>query len=183
MKNRSVHALTYNHKGIANCIITPVEVKNISNDVSIQSKGIWDTGATHSVITKSTAETLGLIPISMATVQGVHGRKEVNVYFVNITLNNKKITINAQVTECDELAEDKSVCMLLGMNVISMGDFSITNFEGNTTMSFRVPSLQRIDYVSGIKNGNQIIKDKIPGRNDPCHCGSGKKYKNCHGRM
>jgi hypothetical protein len=20
----------------------------------------------------------------------------------------------------------------------------------------------------------------IPGRNDPCHCGSGKKYKNCH---
>lgn len=19
-----------------------------------------------------------------------------------------------------------------------------------------------------------------PGRNDPCHCGSGKKYKNCH---
>jgi hypothetical protein len=21
---------------------------------------------------------------------------------------------------------------------------------------------------------------KLPGRNDPCHCGSGKKYKNCH---
>ena len=20
-----------------------------------------------------------------------------------------------------------------------------------------------------------------PGRNDPCHCGSGKKYKKCHG--
>jgi uncharacterized protein YecA (UPF0149 family) len=20
-----------------------------------------------------------------------------------------------------------------------------------------------------------------PGRNDPCWCGSGKKYKNCHG--
>jgi len=20
------------------------------------------------------------------------------------------------------------------------------------------------------------------GRNDPCHCGSGKKYKKCHGR-
>ncbi|NDW17787.1 preprotein translocase subunit SecA [Dysgonomonas sp. 216] len=24
--------------------------------------------------------------------------------------------------------------------------------------------------------------DKKPGRNDPCFCGSGKKYKNCHGR-
>ncbi len=27
-----------------------------------------------------------------------------------------------------------------------------------------------------------ITKDKLPGRNDPCPCGSGKKYKNCHGR-
>ena len=27
-----------------------------------------------------------------------------------------------------------------------------------------------------------IMKDKLPGRNDPCPCGSGKKFKNCHGR-
>ncbi len=27
-----------------------------------------------------------------------------------------------------------------------------------------------------------ITKDKLPGRNDPCPCGSGKKFKNCHGR-
>ena len=27
-----------------------------------------------------------------------------------------------------------------------------------------------------------IIKDKLPGRNDPCPCGSGKKFKHCHGR-
>ena len=26
------------------------------------------------------------------------------------------------------------------------------------------------------------VKDKLPGRNDPCPCGSGKKFKNCHGR-
>jgi hypothetical protein len=24
--------------------------------------------------------------------------------------------------------------------------------------------------------------DKTPGRNEPCYCGSGKKYKLCHGR-
>ena len=27
-----------------------------------------------------------------------------------------------------------------------------------------------------------IHVDKLPGRNDPCPCGSGKKFKNCHGR-
>ena len=31
-------------------------------------------------------------------------------------------------------------------------------------------------------NRTPIIKDKMPGRNDPCPCGSGKKFKNCHGR-
>ena len=27
-----------------------------------------------------------------------------------------------------------------------------------------------------------IQADKKIGRNDPCPCGSGKKYKNCHGK-
>jgi len=27
-----------------------------------------------------------------------------------------------------------------------------------------------------------VIKEKMPGRNDPCPCGSGKKFKNCHGK-
>ena len=28
-----------------------------------------------------------------------------------------------------------------------------------------------------------IRVEKQVGRNDPCPCGSGKKYKNCHGQM
>ena len=32
------------------------------------------------------------------------------------------------------------------------------------------------------QNRTPIIKDKLPGRNDPCPCGSGKKFKNCHGK-
>jgi len=30
--------------------------------------------------------------------------------------------------------------------------------------------------------GGQVKVEKLPGRNDPCPCGSGKKYKNCCGR-
>jgi uncharacterized protein len=26
-----------------------------------------------------------------------------------------------------------------------------------------------------------VRKAPVPGRNDPCPCGSGKKYKKCHG--
>ncbi|MCC8137911.1 MAG: SEC-C domain-containing protein [Clostridiales bacterium] len=32
------------------------------------------------------------------------------------------------------------------------------------------------------KRMNTIVKGKKIGRNDPCPCGSGKKYKNCCGR-
>ena len=27
-----------------------------------------------------------------------------------------------------------------------------------------------------------MVKEKMPGRNDPCPCGSGKKFKHCHGK-
>jgi len=39
-----------------------------------------------------------------------------------------------------------------------------------------------IDFLGGIGVTMPFIADKKPGRNDPCPCGSGKKYKNCCGR-
>jgi hypothetical protein len=41
--------------------------------------------------------------------------------------------------------------MLIGMDIVSMGDYSITNFEGKTVMSFRVPSLHKICYVEDFR--------------------------------
>lgn len=35
-------------------------------------------------------------------------------------------------------------------------------------------------YVDG-KSGEPVRKVPTPGRNDPCSCGSGMKYKRCHG--
>jgi hypothetical protein len=181
-KKQPVHALTNYNKGIARNIVTDVEVTDLVTSRKISTKGIWDTGATGSVITESTARLLGLQALKRVMVQGVHGNKEVNVYYINITLNNKNITLNTQVTECDELSPDNSVGMLIGMNVITMGDFAISNYQGDTIMTFRVPSLQKIDFVSGMKAGQQLIKTNVPGRNDPCPCGSGKKYKQCCGK-
>ena len=34
----------------------------------------------------------------------------------------------------------------------------------------------------GEEKKKPIRVDKAPGRNDPCPCGSGKKYKQCHGK-
>jgi preprotein translocase subunit SecA len=34
-----------------------------------------------------------------------------------------------------------------------------------------------------VRSSTPISSDDEPGRNDPCPCGSGKKYKKCHGRL
>jgi uncharacterized protein YchJ len=68
---------------------------------------------------------------------------------------------------------------LIGMDIIASGDFAITNFNGKTTISYRTPSIQEIDFVKQINEINSRTMPKV-GRNDPCPCGSGKKYKNCH---
>jgi preprotein translocase subunit SecA len=48
----------------------------------------------------------------------------------------------------------------------------------------RQMELERMKAVHGqLENGVQPIKvEKKVGRNDPCPCGSGKKYKQCHGK-
>ncbi|MBR0600264.1 SEC-C metal-binding domain-containing protein [Sinanaerobacter chloroacetimidivorans] len=40
---------------------------------------------------------------------------------------------------------------------------------------------QRQEIIKAHKKSKTVVKDKIPGRNDPCPCGSGKKYKKCCG--
>lgn len=45
------------------------------------------------------------------------------------------------------------------------------------------PNMVRIiEEVDKTKVTKPIIVDNRPGRNDPCPCGSGKKFKYCHGK-
>ncbi len=44
------------------------------------------------------------------------------------------------------------------------------------------PYQRHLEALMRAKAGGTVIPfDKRPGRNDPCPCGSGKKYKKCHG--
>ena len=40
---------------------------------------------------------------------------------------------------------------------------------------------KREEITKDYKKSRTIVKEKVPGRNDPCSCGSGKKYKKCCG--
>ena len=83
------------------------------------------------------------------------------------------------------------------MDIIGHGDFVISNYNGNTMFSFRIPSVQEIDFVNDWQEYHKknllnrqdspfsqkpLVKEENIGRNDPCYCNSGIKFKNCHGK-
>lgn len=41
---------------------------------------------------------------------------------------------------------------------------------------------QRKEITKAYKKTKTVVKEKTVGRNDPCQCGSGKKYKKCCGK-
>jgi hypothetical protein len=71
---------------------------------------------------------------------------------------------------------------LIGMDILGLGDFAVTHHGGNTAFSFCVPSRRHIDFVAEVQAQNALGAIPHVARNAPCPCGSGKKYKGCHGR-
>ena len=184
-------AFTTVYDGVSRVLINEVyiasAIKSSSKQIrrppdSKQYKALWDTGATGSVITRKVVLECGLKPISIANVHHAKGTGTSYVYLVSIFLPNSVCLPSLRVTE-GELAGDVEV--LIGMDIMGRGDFAISNRNGKTVFTFRMPSLERVDFVEQIKNTPKTRPVSPPhkvGRNDPCPCGSGKKYKKCCGR-
>ena len=181
-------ALTIKANGRLNRILTDISVSAAYDPSApptpapnqIAAKALWDTGATRSVISKELVKTLGLIAVGKTNVShgGGDGEdKDVPTYLVNIQLPNKVGFAGVLVTEFPP-PKDGSFNIIVGMDIIGIGDLAITNVSGKTWMSFRTPSSEAIDYVADI---NRSSGYSGVGRNAPCPCGSGKKYKKCHG--
>jgi predicted aspartyl protease len=140
-------SLTIRASGISKVLITPINLVVPETDNSHSITALWDTGATGSAITKRAAQALGLVPTGIKQVQTANGLCIQNTYTVNIVLLNGVRVTDLVVTELDGLVGADSDA-LIGMDVICLGDFSITNHKGKTCMSFRVPSIHEIDYVA-----------------------------------
>lgn len=137
---------------------------------------IWDTGATNTVITQKVVQECGLKPTGMVKVFHADGETITNTYLVNIRLPNKVEVCQIRVTE-GILTGQADV--LIGMDIIGRGDFAVTNKNGKTVFSFRMPSVERIDFVEQPYKEDPVKLPSKIGRNAPCPCGSGKKYKHC----
>lgn len=183
MQNRVV-AFTVSYKGLANVLGSWAEISEAFDPAS-RSKpptphkynAIWDTGATGTAITQKVVDECGLKPIGRAIVQTAKGQIQTPVYFANIYLPQRVCIYNLRVTQVDIRNAD----VLIGMDVMSKGDFAISNKDGRTAFSFRVPSCDCIDFAKQPPPSEKPMH-KV-SRNAPCPCGSGKKFKRCCGRQ
>jgi predicted aspartyl protease len=104
---------------------------------------IWDTGASNSVITQRVVDECGLKPIGMTQVHAANSSDLAEVYLVNIILLNRVHVPNVRVAKMGL----KGMDLLIGMDIITVGDFAVTNRGGTTVFSFCVPSHRYLDFV------------------------------------
>ncbi len=93
--------------------------------------------------------------------EGLHLFKEMEAMFKEQVTSLIK-TMNVETTDRAVESTESTPSLILSKPDGS-GDF---HREGNAKVDTQTPA----------KSGPKI------GRNDPCHCGSGKKFKNCHGK-
>jgi hypothetical protein len=161
-QQRPVFGFTTRYNGVANVLTNQISVceafdpnRGDPETIKKQFTCIWDTGATNTVISTNVINALSLKPSGRTIVHTVgEGGKvneyEVNTYLVNIYLPNNVMIIGAIVAEGGISGGD----LLIGMDIINMGDFAITNYEGQTCLSFRTPSVGQIDFVKEIDEFN-----------------------------
>lgn len=108
-------------------------------------EAIWDTGASGTVITERVVKECGLKPHGVADVHTAKGKMQSNTYLVDVWLPNR-VRIGNVTATLAEMTDNKDV--LIGMNIINAGDFAVTNYMGKTTFTFRIPSVEHIDFVA-----------------------------------
>lgn len=176
-------AFTHRYSHRVNTLITKITISAPFDPAKGQAQpakggvyaGIWDTGAMRSVITQKVVDDGNLQPVGITNVYTAGGMRQSPIYLVSVCLPNN-VWFNEVTTTLGEIVDNVDV--LIGMDIIGMGDFAITHFDDKTTFTFRCPSTGHLDFVQQIDHAQGHARI---GRNDPCFCGSGKKYKLCHG--
>ena len=63
------------------------------------------------------------------------------------------------------------------IEAIALENSWIINIECNEE---KEENISELEFLQNTPTGTAVV-EKTPGRNDPCSCGSGKKYKKCCG--
>ena len=157
--NIEISSFTVNHNIISHALVTESGISQVFDPTSMNTdppfinfNSIWDTGATNSVISQNVVDRCGLRPTGMVNVTHAGGSSHCETYLVSIMLKHNVRIPQIKVTKAS-LSSDTDI--LIGMDIITLGDFVITNMNGKTIFSFRTPSIECIDFTKQKPSANE----------------------------
>lgn len=131
-------------------------VKTLKNQATVKCNNkttdviaLWDTGATSTCISLDVVNQLQLIPDGDIEIKTPSGISKQHTYLVDVILPNN-VTI-PDLMVIDSAIGSQGIGMLIGMDIITKGDFSVSNYDGKTVFSFRMPSQKKTDFVQEIR--------------------------------
>ena len=141
---------TQRYQELADCIVTECYVyapSDLANGEGVKRvkilRCLWDTGASGTLISARVAKVLELSSIGKSGMSGYNSGIDIkDTYLVHIGLPTGDIVTNVMAMECDSDEYD----VVIGMDIIGIGDFAITNANEKTTFSFRIPSDSEIAF-------------------------------------
>lgn len=153
-------AFIQTYSGRAVELVTPLVLKNPRNGKEKKILAIWDTGATGTVITKDVFEELDILTIDVIGVSGVNSRSQAHVGIADIVFGDGVLKLTgSRVMACDSIGSEKAK-MLIGMDIITMGDMSISNYGDTTHFSFAIPPFENrtnlFDKANAVNKRNKL---------------------------
>ena len=129
-------SLTYIHRYSKTVRRVTTKITIRSNDQHISGNAIWDTGATHLMITRRVIDALCLLPVDVGDVEIPFGTNTVNGYRVNVVLPNNGVIQDVVGYEVD--IGDEDIIALIGMNIITRGDFKLVRSDDGMVFEFTI---------------------------------------------
>jgi predicted aspartyl protease len=123
-----------------------------SNTVDVYA--LVDTGASNTCISKQLADKLDLEIVGGGLMDTAGGLCEANLYEIDLIMRNNVSFSNIRAMEFTS-ADNRAFDILIGMDILTLGDLAITNHNHQTVLSFRVPpDTKHIDFVSSVGKEN-----------------------------
>jgi len=143
-KREHFFAHTKPYAGLARVYEISLQVDRPTERSGRQYHSIWDTGATHTTISQRLAQFLNLTPVGFTDTHTANGTARCPVHFVDVRFESGLYFHKIPVLTSNLMTTD----VLIGTDIISQGDFSVTNCNGKTIITFGVPSIKCHDYVA-----------------------------------
>lgn len=126
-----------NKMNYQNAIVTEETI--IVNGIYRPITVLWDTGSNHTLISKEYIEDAGLNPNMRSKIATVNGEVNSEIYQVSIKIKEIGHIFEMAIQAIPNIHK-YGIDMLIGMDIISQGDFSLTHKNGELYFSFKYPS-------------------------------------------